>query len=82
MGFAMSGPEAVPPSQPEAAVAVAACSLCQNPMAAGAGTSINRFFGAGFAVGLVLLILIHELGHGYAAKRVGLGCCSGLDTAR
>jgi Zn-dependent protease len=31
-----------------------------------------QFYGAGFAVGLVLLILIHELGHGYAAKRVGL----------
>ena len=38
---AMSGPEALPPSQPEAAVAVAACSLCQKPLAAGAGTSIN-----------------------------------------
>ncbi|HYH96141.1 hypothetical protein [Hyalangium sp.] len=37
----MSEPEAVPPSQPEAAVAGAACSLCQNPMAAGAGTIIN-----------------------------------------
>ncbi len=39
----MSEPGAVPPSQPqpEAAVAVAACSLCQNPLAAGAGTSIN-----------------------------------------
>jgi hypothetical protein len=41
MVCAMSGPGAVPPSQPEAAVAVAACSLCQNPMAAGSGTSIN-----------------------------------------
>ncbi|WP_375766584.1 hypothetical protein NR798_33540 [Archangium gephyra] len=37
----MSEPQAVPPSQPEAAVAVAACALCQNPIAAGAGTSIN-----------------------------------------
>src|SRR5687768_15353969 len=41
MVCAMSGPEAVPPSQPEATVAAAACSLCQNPMAAGAGTSLN-----------------------------------------
>lgn len=40
MVCAMSGPEAVPPSQPEA-IAAAACSLCQNPMAAGGGTSIN-----------------------------------------
>ncbi|MFL5345927.1 MAG: hypothetical protein ACJ8AT_14145 [Hyalangium sp.] len=37
----MSEPEALPPSQPAAAVAVAACSLCQKPIAAGAGTSIN-----------------------------------------
>jgi hypothetical protein len=38
---AMSEPEALPPSQPEAAVAVAACALCRNPIAAGAGTMIN-----------------------------------------
>ncbi len=41
MVCAMSEPEAVPPSEPEAAVAVAACALCQNPIAAGAGTIIN-----------------------------------------
>jgi hypothetical protein len=37
----MSEPEALPPSQPEAAVAGATCALCQSPMAAGAGTFIN-----------------------------------------
>ncbi len=37
----MSEPQAVPPSQPEAAVAVATCALCQTPLAAGAGTSLN-----------------------------------------
>ncbi len=30
------------------------------------------FYGAPFAVGLVLLILIHELGHGFAARRMHL----------
>ena len=30
------------------------------------------FYGAKFAIGLVLLILIHELGHGFAAKIMGL----------
>lgn len=41
MVCAMSEPEVVSPPQPEAAVAVAACALCQKPMAAGAGTTIN-----------------------------------------
>jgi len=29
-------------------------------------------YGAAFGIGLVLLILLHELGHGYMAKRLGL----------
>lgn len=31
-----------------------------------------RLYGAAFAIGLVLLILLHELGHGAAAKALGL----------
>src|SRR5687767_11670439 len=38
----MSEPDmSSPPPSAEAAVAVAACSLCQNPIAAGGGTTIN-----------------------------------------
>lgn len=32
----------------------------------------SRYYGFEFAFGFVVLILIHELGHGYAAKKVGL----------
>jgi Zn-dependent protease len=32
----------------------------------------SRYYGAGFAIGLVVLTLIHELGHGAAARRMGL----------
>ncbi len=32
----------------------------------------SRFYGLAFAGGLVLLILIHELGHGFAAQRLGM----------
>lgn len=32
----------------------------------------SRYYGAPFAIGLVVLTLVHELGHGAAAKRVGL----------
>ncbi len=32
----------------------------------------SNLYGWRFALGLVLLILLHELGHGYAAKRLGL----------
>ncbi len=32
----------------------------------------SMFFGAPFAIGFVLLILVHELGHGIAAKAIGL----------
>lgn len=38
---AMSGLEAASPSQPEAAVPVASCALCQKPLAAGTGAIIN-----------------------------------------
>jgi Zn-dependent protease len=31
-----------------------------------------QYFGAAFAAGLVALILVHELGHGAAARRVGI----------
>jgi len=32
----------------------------------------SRYYGAPFAIGLVVLTLIHELGHGAAARRMGL----------
>lgn len=38
---AMSEPEIVSPAQSEAAVAAATCALCQTPLAAGAGASLN-----------------------------------------
>ncbi len=34
--------------------------------------AFSRFYGWKFAAGMVLLILVHELGHGFAARRFGL----------